>query len=120
MNVNNIKNLLFIGMKIEKPKKETEIIKITDDGFWYRIGEKNKKKVTYDEIEEAVEEIKEKGMLTRQWYKEKFPKISKSRPCNFTTIGGLLVKFQLAEYTMGKYLYKKDNRFKFYLEDYKK
>ncbi|EJP6472464.1 hypothetical protein NHI66_001760 [Clostridium botulinum] len=112
MNTNNIKNSLFIGMKIEKPKKETEIIKITDDGFWYRIGEKNKKKVTYDEIEEAVKEIKEKGMLIRQWYKKKFPKISKSRPCNFTTIGGLLVKFKLAEYTMGKYLYKNETIYK--------
>ncbi|MGO5065542.1 MULTISPECIES: hypothetical protein [unclassified Clostridium] len=108
MNTNNIKNSLFIGMKIEKPKKETEIIKITRDGFWYRIGEKNKKKVTYDEIEEAVKEIKEKGMLTRQWYKEKLPQISKINPCNFTTIGGLLVNFKLVEYTMGKYLYKNE------------
>ncbi|WP_242844880.1 hypothetical protein [Clostridium botulinum] len=70
--------------------------------------EKNKKKVTYGEIEEAVKEIEEKGMLTTQWYKEKFPKISKSNPCNFTIIGGVLVKFQLAEYTMGKYLYKNE------------
>ncbi|ABS33821.1 hypothetical protein [Clostridium botulinum] len=108
MDINSITNSLFIGMKIHKPKKETEIIKITDDGFWYGIGEKNKKKVTYDEIEEAVKEIKEKGMLTRQWYKEKFPKISKNNPCNFTTIGGVLVKFKLAEYTMGKYLYKNE------------
>ncbi|WP_341478573.1 hypothetical protein [Clostridium sporogenes] len=108
IDINSITNSLFIGMKIEKPKKETEIIKITDNGFWYRIGEKNKKKVTYDEIEEAIKEIKEKGMLTRQWYKEKFPQISKNNPCNFTTIGGVLVKFKLAEYTMGKYLYKNE------------
>lgn len=107
MDINSITNSLFIGMKIHKPKKETEIIKITDDGFGMEL-EKKQKKVTYDEIEEAVKEIKEKGMLTRQWYKEKFPKISKNNPCNFTTIGGVLVKFKLAEYTMGKYLYKNE------------
>jgi len=58
IDISSIKSSLFIGMEIQKPKKETEIIKITDDGFWYRIAEKNKKKVTYDEIEEAVKEIK--------------------------------------------------------------
>ncbi|WP_242865293.1 hypothetical protein [Clostridium sp. ATCC 25772] len=95
-------------MKIQRPKKETEIIKIIDDGFYYKIGEKNKKKVTYDEIEEAIKEISEKGIITRQWYKDKFPKTSKNNPCNFTTIGGILVKVELAEYTVGKYLYKKN------------
>ncbi|EKN41245.1 hypothetical protein CFSAN001627_14463 [Clostridium botulinum CFSAN001627] len=33
IDINSIKNSLFIAMKIEKPKKETEIIKITHDGF---------------------------------------------------------------------------------------
>ncbi|EPS51020.1 hypothetical protein JTT01_03895 [Clostridium botulinum] len=45
MDINSITNSLFIGMKIHKPKKETEIIKITDDGFWYGIGEKTKRKL---------------------------------------------------------------------------
>lgn len=105
-NEHNIMNPLFVGMKIKKPRKETEVIKIDEEGFFYRIGKKNKKKVIYEEIQEAIKEIKEKGKLTRQWYKNKFPKISKSRPCNFTTIGGLLVKFQLAKYENNKYKYK--------------
>lgn len=106
MDINSIINSLFVGMKIQKPRKETEILKIMDNGFEYRIGEKSKKKVTYEEIEEAIKEIKETGMITRKWYKNKFPKNSYNNPCNFTTIAGLLVKLQLAEYINGRYLYK--------------
>ncbi|WP_251862256.1 hypothetical protein [Clostridium sp. Marseille-Q2269] len=101
--------LIIVGMKIQKPTKETEVLKIMEDGFYYRIGKANQKKVTYEEIEEAIKEINKNGVLTRKWYKQRFPKISKDNPCNFTTIGGLLVKIQLAEYEMGKYLYKNNN-----------
>jgi hypothetical protein len=106
MDIENIKKSLFVGIKIKKPRKETEIIKITDDGFYYRIGEKNKKKVTYEEVGEAIKEVKESGILSRKWYRDKFYKTACSKPCKFTTIGGLLVKLQLAEYIKGKYLYK--------------
>ncbi len=106
MNINDITNSLFVGMKIQKPTKETEILKIMENGFYYRIGKSNQKKVTYEEIEEALKEINQNGALTRSWYKERFPKIAKSKPCNFTSIGGILVKFQLAEYKNNKYVYK--------------
>ncbi|MCS4516080.1 hypothetical protein JTS93_06865 [Clostridium botulinum] len=42
MDINSITNSLFIGMKIHKPKKETEIIKITDDGFGMELEKKQK------------------------------------------------------------------------------
>lgn len=106
MNINTIINSLFVGMKIQKPTKQTEILKIMEDGFSYRIGKTSQKKVTYEEIKEAIKEINQNGVLTRNLYKEKFPKIAKNKPCNFTTIGGLLVKFQLAEYKNNTYTYK--------------
>lgn len=107
MELKDIKKLLYVGMSIKKPTKYTEILRIEDDGFYYRIGEhNNKKKVKYQEVQAAINELKKSRMINNKWYKKEFPTTQKSNPCNFTTIGGLLVEFQLAEYKERKYVLK--------------
>ncbi|MDU3323339.1 hypothetical protein [Clostridium sp.] len=92
------------GTKIHKSTKgETVILGVNEDGFEYSIGTKNSKFVTLEELEWALEKLKSEHCFTRKQYDEKFPIISKSNPCNFTSIGGLLVTLNYASYSRGKY-----------------
>lgn len=58
----------------------------------------NQKAITEREFIGCEEILRIRGELRRSWYKEEFPKISNSRPCNFTTIGGIFINLGLAEY----------------------
>jgi hypothetical protein len=94
---------LHVGMIIKKPTKETEIVKKDDGGIYYKIGTSNMKKVTYKEIELAYTQLEENGFIERAWFNKKFEKISKTSPCNFTTIGGVFLTLGLVRYERGKY-----------------
>lgn len=98
MSFQKILQSIYVGKKIRKPRTETEILSIDEQGFYYRIGEKNKKKVTFLEIKGALEKLDRDRFINRKWYNDQFEKIAKSKPCNFSTIGGLLVDLGLVEY----------------------
>ena len=87
MDINNFKNNIYEGMNFNKGS----IIKVTDDGFTYAIGNNgNKKKVTFEEVEKAIKEVEATESINRKWYELSFPKRASSNPCNFTSICGVL------------------------------
>ena len=49
------KEIIYEGTKIPKPTKETFVTKLDNDGFRYRIGERNSKKVLYKDLEIAIQ-----------------------------------------------------------------
>lgn len=102
---NEIKSLK-IGTKIPKVRdgKVSTLLQFTEsdgeDALYYSIGDAgNSKCVLKSEFESSFDILQSTGKLTREWYNAKFPKFASSRPCNFTTIGGILVLLSYAEYT---------------------
>lgn len=106
MDINMIKEFITLGMEIPKPKKTTTVIKVDNDSFKYRIGESNYKKVRFDDICKAIEEIKNNKIISRKWFELRFGDRAKSNPCNYTTIGGVLVRIGIAEYDSINKIYK--------------
>lgn len=105
MDINYVKSKIYNGMIFSKIKGKTNIIKVMDDGFTYSIGENgNKKKVTFREVEQAIIEIEQTGVINRKWYEKIFPKRSKSNPCNFTSIGGVLEALGYVKYIESNYV----------------
>lgn len=76
------------------------------DSFYYLIGSSRTKAVPFDTLYAAYQRLTETGTFSRAWYKETFPAEARSRPCNFTTIGGVLVALGFAEY-MGNGVYRR-------------
>ena len=103
MKIDEIINKLYIGMEIRKPNKITEIIKKSDTSIYYRIGQVNSKKVDYSELELALNEINTNGYIDSVWFKRELPKVAKSKPCNFTTMGGIFVTLGICDYKRGRY-----------------
>ena len=68
------------------------------DSFYYSIGSSRTKAVPFGTLYAAYQRLTETGTFSRTWYKETFPAEARSRPCNFTTIGGVLVVLGFAEY----------------------
>lgn len=68
------------------------------DSFYYSIGSSSIKAVPFDTLYAAYQRLTETGTFSRAWYRETFPAEARSRPCNFTTIGGVLVVLGFAEY----------------------
>ena len=100
MDINEFKDRIFEGMVFQKVEGSSYIKSIYNDGFTYAIGENgNTKKVTYDEIADAIEKINVQGFIDRRWHKTSFPKIAASRPCNFTSIGGVLQALEVVKYS---------------------
>lgn len=107
MSFNELKQAIEPGLTFEKPNVQSSIIKIDDDGFYYSIGQNgNSKKVTFDVFEQCYNRLQEKEELSRAWFNATFPVIAKSASCNFTTIGGLLQHFGLANYHKSIYIKK--------------
>lgn len=80
-----------------------------DDGFTYAIGKNgNKKKVTFIEVQSAISKIETDGYIDRKWHQTAFPAIAKACPCNFTSIGGILKKFEFVNYSNRRYVKNKD------------
>lgn len=105
MDINYFKSKIYNGMIFSKIKRKTNIIKVMNDGFTYAIGEHgNNKKVTFSEVEQTIIEIEKTGVINRKWYEKTFPKRSKSNPCNFTSIGGVLEELGYVKYIESKYV----------------
>lgn len=104
MNIDDFKNSIYEGMKFDKVRTSSEILKIKENGFSYSIGEvSNSKIVSFEEIEICLGEIDKNGFIDRFNYKLLFPKISASKPCNFTAIGGVLQQLKYVRYSDNKY-----------------
>ena len=105
MDIKYVKSNIYDGMKFSKPKVKSKIIKVLKDGFTYKIGENgNYKKVTFREVEGAIEKVEQTGSFNRIWYEETFPREAKSNPCNFTSIGGVLQELGYVKYVDKKYI----------------
>jgi hypothetical protein len=105
MDINYFKNNIHDGMVFNKVKGSSSIIKVTDDGFTYAIGNnRNKKKITFEEVEKAIKQIEAIGLINRKWYKQSFPKRASSNPCNFTSIGGVLEALGYVQYSDKQYI----------------
>lgn len=105
MDINYVKSKIYNGMPFSKPRVKSNIIKVTNDGFTYEIGKNgNNKKVTFREVEGAIEKIEQTGSFDRSWYEETFPREAKSNPCNFTSIGGILQELGYVKYVDNKYI----------------
>ena len=99
MDVQMLKDKIFEGMVFQKVKGSSRILSIQEDGFTYPIGSNgNTKKVTYEEIADAIEMINRQGYIDRRWHEVTFPKLAASRPCNFTSIGGVLQAVGVVKY----------------------
>ncbi|MCI6952658.1 MAG: hypothetical protein MR839_01975 [Spirochaetia bacterium] len=91
---------------IPKPNTSARILKIAvanihgeeKDSFYYLIGSSRTKAVPFDTLYAAYQRLTETGTFSRAWYRETFPAEARSRPCNFSTIGGVLVVLGFAEY----------------------
>lgn len=97
------KEIIYEGTKIPKPTKETFVTKLDNDGFRYRIGERNSKKVLYKDLEIAIQFLNQHKYIDRNWFNNAFGKRAVSNPCNYTTIGGILINMNLAYYYKGIY-----------------
>ena len=81
------------GMEVQKPRKLSRILSVTESGnIYYLIGDSNKKAVTPADLA-AIYEALADGLLT----KAKIREIAGApRPCHVTTIHWMLRKLQLA------------------------
>ena len=76
------------------------------DSFYYPVGSSKEKAVPFDTLYAAYQRLIGTGIFSRAWYKETFPAEERSRPCNFTTIGGVFVVLGFAEH-MGNGVYRR-------------
>lgn len=107
MDYATLKQSLIEGLVFQKPNVSSVILKIDETGISYSIGKNDRyKKVGFDVMEAAYNELMKNGTLKRKWFVENYPKQSKNSPCNFTTLGGLLQHFELATYNKGVYIKK--------------
>ena len=97
MSFNEFKQSITSGLQFEKPNVQSSILKIDEEGFYYSIGQNgNSKKVTCDVLEKCYQQLESTNTFSRKWFNTTFPLITKSAPCNFTTIGGLFQHFGIA------------------------
>lgn len=61
-------------------------------------GKRYEKGVTASELVAAYKMLMSEGQFTRQWFIETFPKAYSQGPCNYTSLGGLLILLGAAEY----------------------
>jgi len=100
-----IYNKIPNGATIKKPRTTCEVQwDETTDGRKYMIcGPKN---LYLHDLIKARGIFHESGRFDRDTFKRVFPVMSGHSPCNFTTIGGVLVKLGEAKYEHGVYLKK--------------
>ncbi|HWL23319.1 MAG TPA: hypothetical protein VNR38_06155 [Ureibacillus sp.] len=104
MDFSTFREALHEGLVFRKPNVTSTILKIGDDGVTYSIGKNgNSKKVSFEILHAAFQELDQNQSLTRKWFNECFPTQAKIASCSFTTIGGLFQHFKLATYVRGNY-----------------
>jgi len=105
MDISYFNNNIYDGMTFKKVRGVSNIIRVADDGFTYKIGNNgNYKKVLYTEVEAAIKECELNGAINREWYERVFSKRATSNPCNFTSIGGVLQELGYVVYKDNKYI----------------
>lgn len=86
---------------VPKPNGTT-ILNMSDkagnDRFQYTLGQERKKSIPFVTLFKCYEKLAADGELTRRWFAKEFKAEHESSPCNFTTIGGIFVKMEIAEY----------------------
>ncbi|MGL5085242.1 MAG: hypothetical protein ACRC68_05920, partial [Clostridium sp.] len=55
-------------------------------------------------VENAIYEIEQSGYINRKWFEKTFPKIANSKPCNYTSIGGVLQALDYVTYVESSYV----------------
>jgi len=105
------------GTVIPKPRTDKHIVK----GLGCRRGElaivytipnqhkptqPSEKGVTKSEIEATYAELVRSGVVTRKWFTMNLPECYAEGPCNYTSIGGLLVLIGVARYDVSSCNYK--------------
>ena len=92
-----------VGMIIKKPKKDSVILNITEDGnIYYQIGVNNQKAVTKCELSQTYKVLR-KGLLSRS---QLYEIVGSSKPCNATTIKWLLTHSDLVRENAAGKLFK--------------
>ena len=82
-----------VGSVIKKPRKDSVILNITEDGnIYYRIGVNNQKAVTKSELYQTYKALGT-GLLSSAHLYEI---VTSAKPCNVTTIKWLLTHSGLA------------------------
>lgn len=76
-----------VGTVIKKPKKDSAILNITENGnIYYRIGDSNQKAVTKNELSKTYKVLSEGSLSNSHLYEI----VTSAKPCNATTIKWLL------------------------------
>lgn len=86
---------------VPKPKGQTILMmsdKIGQERFQYTLGTGRKKSISFATLFRCYERLMTDEKLTRLWFATEFEAEHASSPCNFTTIGGIFVKMEIAEY----------------------
>ena len=86
---------------VPKPKGQTILMmsnKVEPNRFQYTLGQDRKKSISFATLFRCYEKLTTDGEFTRQWIETEFEAEHASSPCNFTTIGGIFVKMEIAEY----------------------
>lgn len=98
-------NSISVGMKIKKPRVESEILAIDGIRIKYSIGNKgNSKYITTEMLEGAFNEVITNGEISKTWFNSMFPNQARTSPCSFTTLGGILEHIGLVRYNKNKYI----------------
>ena len=108
MQNNELKNkiLYFYKNNISMTKPEGGEFVISNIGYT-KIGDQKvegfqysgiNKYVPFNTLYECYEQLNKTGLLSREWFRKNFTFEHSSRPCNFSTIGSIFVKLEIAEY----------------------
>ena len=115
MNITELKSIIQNyykkGESFQKPRGGSFIISNIGtttvegnayEGFQYSGQDKY---VPFQTMLSCYEKLESSGELSRDWFNKNFTE-HKGRPCNFTTIGSILIKMEIAIYVRGNYLKK--------------
>ena len=108
MTNDELKNKIFYlyknNISITKPEGTKFVILNIDytkignqkvEGFQYS---DIKKYVPFETLFKCFEQLNKTGLLSREWFRTNFTFENSSRPCNFSIIGSIFVKLDLAYY----------------------
>ena len=112
MNINELKikiqNFYENQVSFQKPNGGSFVISnigfTTVEGIEYEAFQYSGqyKYVPFDTMLSCLNNLELSGEFSRNWFNKTFPE-HKGRPCNYTTIGSIFVKMNLAVYSKGIY-----------------
>ncbi len=102
--VSEIKSKLPIGTRIPRPRKDTVIIDYRYikgvECLSYRIGSDDEGQLTKMDFDIAYSKLMNQSSITRDW----FYATRNTKPCDYTTLGGIFILLGIATY-IGKGTY---------------